>query len=471
MDVCRPMVHYYSFTIKFISMTGLQRIFKNELNVVFARTFIARAVAAIGSLVLMVVLGRLYGPVGVGVLALVQSILLGAVAFAKYGMDNGLMKYIGQEQSQDNIAMLLRWSISISLRVSLVIALVVFLSRTALGTVFQNEYLSSVLIGVAIAVPAFTLGYLLSGFFKGIQKPATACLLEGGAIALVAAVLVPIVNLIIPSSGMETIGVAFALAAWLVLFYGAFKVYGWMTNKEGNISFKKVESEDQQLRNKFLSSSHEFFVMNLANLLQSVISVLIAGWMLSGEELGLFKSSQQTAMLISFVLIVINAILPPRFAKLNYAGQYDELEKLARKGARLGVLAASPLIMMCLVFPHSVLTLIGDDFTEAAPLLQLLALAQLFNVATGSVGFLLAMTGHERIMKNIAWLSGVVGVLLLVVLIPPFGAMGAAIGVAVILVMQNLIAVFFVWQRLGVWVLPLPNVLALSGVPTRNKWA
>jgi len=417
----------------------------------------------------MVVLGRLYGPAGVGVLALAQSILLGAAVIGKYGMDNGLMKFVGQEQPHINTMQLLRWSVGISLRVNLAIALAIFFGRTILGNLFQNEYLNSVLIGIAIATPAFTLSYLLSGFFKGIQKPATACLLEGGAIALVAALLVSILNLIMPDNGLATIGAAYALAAWLVLFHGALRMFGWITNIEGIKNFKD-ESEDKLLRKKFHSSSHEFFVMDLANLVQTVISVLIAGLMLSSEELGLFKSSQQMAMLISFVLIVINAILPPRFAKLNHTGEYEELERLARKGASLGVLVASPLIIMCLFFPHSVLTLIGDEFSEAAPLLQLLALAQMVNLATGSVGFILAMTGHERIMKNIAWLSSVVGVLLLLVLIPPFGAMGAAVGVAVILVMQNLIAVFFVWQRLGVWILPFPNVLSLSGVPTRNRW-
>jgi O-antigen/teichoic acid export membrane protein len=450
-------------------MIGLQKIFRNELNVVFARTFLARSVAALGSLVLMVVLGRLYGPAGVGVLALAQSILLGAGIIANYGMDNGLMKFVGQDQPHINTTKLLRWSVGISLSVSLVIGLAIFFGRKILGDLFQNEYLSTVLIGIAIAVPAFTLGYLLSGFFKGIQRPATACLLEGGIIALVSALLVSILNLIVSGNDLATIGFAYAIAAWLVFFYGAFKIFRWFTKIERNKSYTS-ESEDKVLKKRFFSTSHEFFVMSLANLVQTVISMLIAGWMLSSEDLGLFKSSQQTAMLISFVLIVNNAILPPRFAKLNYTGQFKELEKLARKGASLGILVASPLIIVCLFFPHSVLTFIGAGFAEAVPLLRLLALAQIVNLATGSVGFMLAMSGHERIMRNIAWLSSVVGVLLLFALIPPFGAMGAAVGVAVILVMQNLIAVFFVWQRLGIWILPFPNVLSLSGVPTRNRW-
>ncbi len=61
---------------------------KGELVLPLARTFIARVIVALGGLLLLVVLGRLYGPSGVGVFALAQSVYLGAGILARYGMNN-----------------------------------------------------------------------------------------------------------------------------------------------------------------------------------------------------------------------------------------------------------------------------------------------------------------------------------------------------------------------------------------------
>ena len=67
----------------------LQRL-KGDLASALIRTFIAKGIAAVGGVLLFVVLGRLYGAEGVGVFALAQSIYLGAGILARYGMDNAM---------------------------------------------------------------------------------------------------------------------------------------------------------------------------------------------------------------------------------------------------------------------------------------------------------------------------------------------------------------------------------------------
>jgi len=81
--------------------------------------------------------------------------------------------------------------------------------------------------------------------------------------------------------------------------------------------------------------------------LQQVLAVLVAGYLLSDEQLGLFKSTQQVGVLIAFSLIVINAIFPPRFAELHRQGNMIAMGRLARQGAMLGVGLASPMLIVC----------------------------------------------------------------------------------------------------------------------------
>jgi len=135
------------------------------------------------------------------------------------------------------------------------------------------------------------------------------------------------------------------------------------------------------------------------------------------------------------------------------------LRALARKGVLLGLLLSSPMLLICVLVPEFVMSFFGDEFADASALLRIIALAQLINVATGSVAFLLNMTGNERLMRNIAIISNVIGLGSFVVLIHLWSALGAAISLAIILVCQNLTAVVFVWRKLGIWTLPVPNFL------------
>jgi len=63
----------------------------------------------------------------------------------------------------------------------------------------------------------------------------------------------------------------------------------------------------------------------------------------------------------------------------------------------MNIAAALIPVLICTLFPVFVLNFFGEEFVAAAPLLVVLSLGQLINVATGSVGFLLLMSGHEKI--------------------------------------------------------------------------
>tara|TARA_B110001469_G_scaffold42086_1_gene41644 strand:- start:3348 stop:3905 length:558 start_codon:yes stop_codon:yes gene_type:complete len=181
---------------------------------------------------------------------------------------------------------------------------------------------------------------------------------------------------------------------------------------------------------------------------------MVAGFYLSDADLGLFKVAERTALLINFVLIVINAVLPPLFASLYKDEKKIELLGLLRKGSALGLLLASPFLIICLAVPKWVLGLYGSGFLDAAPLLQIIAIAQAFNVATGSVGFILNMTGNEKTMRNITLVGNTIGVVLIYLLTRQYGAVGAASALATTLFIQKSLELFFVRKKLGFWVFP-----------------
>lgn len=439
----------------------------NELGRALMRTFVARGVAALGTLALALVVGQLYGPEGMGVYAIAYSLLLGIGILCRQGMDNGLMRYVGRDHTSSYVRSYLYWVLRRSLFLSSLAALLLFLGRFWLEDLFRAKGLSTMLVGIALAAPAYTWGFMFSGFFKGVRKPATASLLENGSVALGAGLIIFSYNRLTGEAGLPIVGYAYTIAAWLVALQGGLQAWLWCRRQARLTSFDcsmDRTGADAVSSSQFMATSRSFFITGFAGFMQSVVGVMVAGWLLKSAELGLFKSSQQTAVLIGFILIVINAIIPPRFATLYYNGQFQALAALARKGALLGLVFAAPLLLLFLIMPAWILGWFGEDFRQGANLLRILALAQLINVATGSVGFLLNMTGHERLMRNIALVCNALGLLGFFLLPQVFGVLGAALALSFVLVTQNLTATLFAWRRLGIWILPGPNVFRWLGL-------
>ncbi|MCK8066920.1 oligosaccharide flippase family protein [Cobetia sp. 1CM21F] len=420
---------------------------KTDLALSLSRTFIARAIAALGGLMLIIVLSRIFGPSGIGIFAILQSIYFGSALLARFGMDNALMRYVGQNHKSTSVVWYLKWSLITAVVLSVLISLLVFILRHTLSDLFKSEALIELIPGIAVTIPAFTVSFIFSGFMKGVRKPASATLLENGTVPLIASLLVLLINSLLVIE-LQAIGWIMAVASWTVVSIGTWQVFKWFSQN------KLEEDKDKPNYKMFIDTSSAFFVMSLAQFMQVVISVFIAGMFLNSYDLGVFKAAERLAMLISFILMVINAVFPPRFATYYRDGDLIGLTVLARKSGLIGVVLALPMLLLCWIKPQFVLGLLGPEFIEGESLLRIIATAQFINVATGSVGFLLNMTGHEKLMRNIALICNIMGLFCMCILIPTFGSLGAAIALALTLILQNLVALYYVWIKLGICMIP-----------------
>lgn len=415
-----------------------------------ARTFVARGVSAVGSVVLLFVVGRFLGVHGVGVYAIGQTLVLGASIFARFGMNNSLMKLSSHEAKKGLI--FLRVALKKSGVISFVLCLLILVTRNFVESVFDYEGLSLLMAGMACSLPFFTAGFIFSGFFKGVRMPATACLLENGVVSFLAAGLVYGWYLFTLEVTFQTVGWAYFFSSVTVFGLALFKVSSWRKKMGSPSMLTGINKSEEKI---FWMDSKDFFVMSMSGFIQSVVLLLVAGFLMSSEELGLFRAAQQISVLISFVLIVVNAVYPPKFAYFYNKGDIESLAVIARQGAMVGAVYSFPLLMVCWVFPEQILNFLGDGFSEAKSMLRIIAFAQVVNVTTGAVGFVLNMTGYSYLMRNLVLVCGVFGVVLFCIIVPLFGGMGASVALAFILIVQNVIAVMVVRNKLGFWPVPI----------------
>jgi O-antigen/teichoic acid export membrane protein len=177
-------------------------------------------------------------------------------------------------------------------------------------------------------------------------------------------------------------------------------------------------------------------------------------WVLAAFEHGTQLDAYAAAGRISQVLLLfltsLNLVISPFAADLHARGRRERLDELFKRGTRWALAATLPLLIVLFVAADDVLHAFSERFETGETALRILLAGQAANVATGSVGFILIMTGFT----GIDLLDNLVGTALLVglaaALTAAFGIEGTATAAAVSIAALNFVRLVQVRGRIGI---------------------
>ena len=182
----------------------------------------------------------------------------------------------------------------------------------------------------------------------------------------------------------------------------------------------------------------------------SQLQIIALGTIKGPAPTGIFAVVQRLSDLEGYMLYAMNVVLAPLISKLFAEKKMEELQRVLTNSLRICFVISLPLVIAVLFFPEFCLQLFGDEFTEGKFALIVLTLSQVVNLATGSVGYLLTMTGHQKTAIQLLILCALLTTLLSILLIPDFGVNGAAIAAAVNNVVLNVLMAVAVKRKIGI---------------------
>ncbi|GAA2030989.1 hypothetical protein GCM10009779_14930 [Polymorphospora rubra] len=145
----------------------------------------------------------------------------------------------------------------------------------------------------------------------------------------------------------------------------------------------------------------------------------------------------------------ISQSVQPRLAEALAIGDRAAANRLYQVATGWLVLATWPLYLLLLSYAPLYLGFFGDAYRDGGPIVAVLAGAMLLSTGCGMVDMVLAMAGRTSWnLANVAVALGVT-VALDLALIPRLGALGAAIGLAAAVAVNNLLPLAQVGLALG----------------------
>ena len=304
--------------------------------------------------------------------------------------------------------------------------------------------LHALLAAMMLAVPFIVLTRVFTAVSRAVDEPAPGAFYDfGGQPVLRVLVVILVLSM---SGGDRALGWSITGPAILCAVLSAVHAFGSLGR--AGIQCSKTPTWDR-------SSARGFFAFGLPRGLEEVVQAssiwlltLLVGAMSGPAQAATYASLTRLTMGTGMVLQSVTTGMLPRLSAAFARHEHREVEHLFQSTTRWLVVFSMPMCFLLFLYPSALLALASPDLPGGRVGLQLLAVGGLVNVATGAVGGVVLMAGRSSVNLGVAVVCVVVMVVSALVLVPDYGASGAAAAWALSMVIQNALLYLYARQRL-----------------------
>ena len=388
-----------------------------------------RAAAAVLAYAVVVLFSRWLTVEDYGHYATIMSgVTLGAV-LCRFGTDVAILRFLGEYRAAGRpdlangaIEMAQRAVLGAGLMLGLVAVVVIVLR----GDVAQPIAYG---VGAMLILPAFAMSDLQGAILRARGR-IFAAIAPRDLIWRAVAIVV----------GVVFIGLGYGSRNWLLpaLLLTSGAVLGGLVVGQYRLQ-SRLRPPEAPTRDfaRWRRSAGAIWLSQIARVSFRTVDVLMVSFMLSIEAAGLYFIASRTAELMGFLLAALNLVVGPAIAKSHAAGEIGVLRRRLALVSLILVATGLPVLGICLFAGEWILALAGSQVITAAPALAILALGQFANLAAGSAGITLNMTGHEGLNARILIGTAFGTLILLAVLTPTWGMIGAATASSIGMTISN----------------------------------
>jgi len=386
---------------------------------------------------------RGFGPGPYGLYTLSFSIVTLVSSIFNLGLDDAMVRYTSVYRGKKQPHLLRGLAIFCSALVGMagmLGAFIVLYLTPYIATIKRSPEVMPILLIMVPIIPLICMQVVWSAGLQGFKafrwRVLTQRLLIPGVL------LVLLLPVLLFFHDITSVAIALLLSTLICTVVSLFFFFSKLTDAS------KQTARGFELREWIGFAVPNFLTSIVDTVLDSVDTVLLAVFAISNIAIGQYGAAIRIAIFISIPLQSLNTMFSPTIAELYSKGERQKLAVMFKIVTKWAITLSLPIFGIAVLFSWALLGIAGSGFVPAWPLLIVLAIGNLINVGTGSVGYMLLMTGHQKITFLNSLTAIVFNIVLGVILVPRFGAMGVAIATGVALSVVNLMRLLQVYAFL-----------------------
>jgi O-antigen/teichoic acid export membrane protein len=400
-------------------------------------------IAVLLRLAISVKIIRSFGADLYGTYILSMTILEITRMIALVGMENSVVKFVAEFKALNDFPRLrglIFSSMGLSMFFSIFLGLALFfLSPLIVKLLFPMGELVVMIKIMAVSLPLSVVGRLCLSTLQGMKLVKYKI--------FVFKILIPLSRLLLVivtiSAGLQMSGIAWSyvfsqVSALLFSCYVLVKTMPEIIQK-GSATYEIK---------KIVFFSTPLLFTGIFNTIIARSDVLILAHYMPASIVGIYGIAQRLTPFIAFPLESFNRIFAPIIADLFARKKIDELNIQFKMVTKWIITVSLPIFSLLTYFSKEILAIIGPNFIFGSQAMIILCVSQLANSATGSVGFMLVMTGRPKTNLLNSGIMCIINVILNMLLIPPYGIIGAACATAFAIISVQLLRLGEVWYFL-----------------------
>lgn len=387
-----------------------------------------------------IICARYLGPEQYGLYGYAMSIISLATLPAIAGLPNLLIREVAKyhlDKRWELLKGVIQWSRFYVIAMSIFVVSIIYVALT-LG--FFKDSLSSLLLWAVLLIPMRGILTQQGAVLNGLRKPILAQMPKD--------ILAPTIILAFLFLGLVLeVNLTALMLVYLTIMASviAIALSALLLSKPLKKSLKNIKPEFTI--NNWHSCLLPFSIIAIVSTLNTELATVLLGWLTDTESVAFFKVSMQLVLLITLVFTAINLVIMPNVARLFKGGELNQIQALLSRCVKVSVFVSLPIFLIFLFLGDIVITMLfGKDYVDAYPILVIICCGQYFNLFFGSVGVVIGMTGNEKLALRTLVITLGFNIVILSVLVPLYGSVGAAFAVSLSLFCWNFLMARDIWR-------------------------
>ena len=378
---------------------------------------------------------RSFGAGPFGLYSLGMSTVNLVISVFNLGLDDAMVRYAsiykGKKQSNLLIGLTLFCSIAAGIA-GLVGAFLVLYFAPLLAAIRHSPDIIPLLLVLSPMVPIASAQAVWTGGLQGLKAFKWRVIVQ--RLIVPGSLLLLFIVVVIFFRDITWVAIATVVSAIIGAIANLYFYYRMVSQVGG----RRAGREEYQIREWLGFALPNFLTSILDTVLESIDTILLATLVVSYVAVGQYAAAIKISSFIAVPLQTFNVMFAPTIAELYSKEEKQKLSIMFKVVTSWSISFSLPIFLIAVLFAKPLLGISGPTFVGAWPLLIALAVGNFFNAGTGSVGYMLSMTGHQKLTFINSMAAVIINVVLGIILTPMYGAMGTAIATGLAVAVVNL---------------------------------